>query len=740
MFRFGVGQNVGLAGITNWQPVLSARFDTPGLVTLPSWLTYTCASTVTAQTSASTLIKGVGVNQAVANLWGLQVECTSTNYCLSSDNYNNAAWANDAGSRTFNQTDPYGGSAGCQIQGASYGLHQVLAQTSTSFSTSCYYTWSGATNSSACVTLRTAAGSLTSFVENPVQNVGYQRTTQSFNGTSSLSANLWFQNSDYGGAINSNCTFAFPQVELLPFSTSYIPTAASAVTRAAGILKATLPDCTDMVFDYEFVASHGPGVGATGDTVAVHFIGSSATAWFGTENSSQKFRMTTPGGSPLGTVVLSWGSGDVVRFVVTLNYASNSVAYTCFVNGAKIADETVALALGMATLASNTIYVFGTSAGTQHTSPAGIRRITITPLPWSTINATSFNQPGLTTLPAWLAFTCASTRTAEVTPSTLLTGIGANQAVTNRWGLQHETTTANLIPNTQNMSAWSPGGSATRVLGFADPAGGTGAAALTGGGGAGFYQVIVGGPSTTYTVSSWTSLNGVGTQRTLIGVADAGVAPIAGVTEQPTGNTWHRLSASYSGASVQGVYATLSDRRAPVNAQEGDALYAFAQVSTLPFETSYIPTSGTSQTRAASILKATLPAVSDMKISMSFVASHAPQNMAGAYDFLLCNGTNGTFWIAIASSRQLSIATVTQTSGLVSWAAGDSVSIDITLRSVAKTVTYVVRVNGVQTFSDTVTHTVSPAFDATQITVGSASDGTLHLSPRGLVSLAVATR
>jgi len=47
-------------------------------------------------------------------------------------------------------------------------------------------------------------------------------------------------------------------------------------------------------------------------------------------------------------------------------------------------------------------------------------------------------------------------------------------------------------------------------------------------------------------------------------------------------------------------------------------------------------------------------------------------------------------------------------------------------------------VNGAQTFVEMVTHTVGPAFDAPQVVVGSNFNGTLHLSPKGVVSLSVA--
>jgi len=92
----------------------SISFNTPGLVTLPSWLSFSCASTRTAQTSSSTIIRGVGANQAVANIWGLQHEPSATNYCQYSENFAATGWTqNQLTMYSSAISDPAGNSTGC---------------------------------------------------------------------------------------------------------------------------------------------------------------------------------------------------------------------------------------------------------------------------------------------------------------------------------------------------------------------------------------------------------------------------------------------------------------------------------------------------------------------------------------------------------------------------------------------------------------------------------------------------
>lgn len=87
-----------------------------GLLTLPSWMTITCATTGrTVQTSASTLVTGLGANAArarnVGSGWGLSVEMARTNLIT----YANDAtqWLTNGGGTLTNVnslTDPAGGS------------------------------------------------------------------------------------------------------------------------------------------------------------------------------------------------------------------------------------------------------------------------------------------------------------------------------------------------------------------------------------------------------------------------------------------------------------------------------------------------------------------------------------------------------------------------------------------------------------------------------------------------------
>jgi len=99
-----------------------------GLVTLPPWLTITCATTGrTSQQSASTLKKGYGANAARARNTGtgvgLSVENAGANYLTFSESLAGADWTAGVMTVTTGHADPAGGSLarGFTQTGSQYG-------------------------------------------------------------------------------------------------------------------------------------------------------------------------------------------------------------------------------------------------------------------------------------------------------------------------------------------------------------------------------------------------------------------------------------------------------------------------------------------------------------------------------------------------------------------------------------------------------------------------------------------
>lgn len=119
----GLGLYLGLTRNSSLYKYQWTIPTTPGIVQVPTGITFICASTRTAQTSRSTMITGIGANQPVVcynpilNCYGLQHEPTSTNQQWYSQSYSSWSSQNNFPIDSSNNSDPTGGTAATLIHG-----------------------------------------------------------------------------------------------------------------------------------------------------------------------------------------------------------------------------------------------------------------------------------------------------------------------------------------------------------------------------------------------------------------------------------------------------------------------------------------------------------------------------------------------------------------------------------------------------------------------------------------------
>lgn len=363
-----------------------------GPITLPSWLSFACASTTSVQTSASALTLGIAANHPVckwtANGGGLQLDAQDTNTCLNSSAF--GSWT-VTGSPTNNGlvTDPSGTSTGADL---STGTGAYYSSTSTvgavSGTVSCWVADAAAPNlANVCVTDGTTAVQIK---QAPI--TGWQHLSASGSCAGNLTST---QIRDFAGGASARAKYAFVQTSALPFATAYIPTTTSAVTRLPSTFTATLPNDSDLIFDLEFELSHAWTVGYSASTNTAHVLTGTALKNFGVDTATGKFRIYD-GAATLGDVALAGVAGDVVKFIIASNWSAKTITCTYFVNGVQTYQQTITLTNGFS-FDTLSIPVWSIADGTYHVSPAAVRHVGIKPRPMA---ATQIGDLG-TLLAAW---------------------------------------------------------------------------------------------------------------------------------------------------------------------------------------------------------------------------------------------------------------------------------------------------------------------------------------------------
>jgi hypothetical protein len=350
----------------------------------------------------------------------------------------------------------------------------------------------------------------------------------------------------------------------------------------------------------------------------------------------------------------------------------------------------------------------------------------------------NFNTPGLITLPSWLSFTCASTRTAQISSSTLLLGVSTNQAVVNIYGLQHEPQSTNYSPASNNFTAvnWAQLGPNTPTYGLTDPAGGSTAMSVNASGGP-YYSLYEGTSvtATVWTLSMWTKSIGTGNTAT-IAIADAGGygSNIAVCTELnqsslSTAGQWHPVQQTTTTVSKSANYTLL-----PTGTIPAYSTYAFLQCETgISYATSYIPTTG-STTRAASTLQGVFGSAANPVLDLTFIAG-ASASAIGACAFL----SDGTSTIGLNSSGNLTYNfSGTKTgSNTYSWVSGNTVRVIVKAQGSAGNVIFQLYINGVLQNQETLSNGSSFTFASKTLYLGSVGGTGQYLPAKGYSKIGI---
>lgn len=300
--------------------------QTPGYFNFPSNspFSFSRATTCTAQTSNSTIIRGVPANQAVINQYGLQIEPSGINYILNSDNI--SSWGGFSANAINNGsvTDPAGGNYGFDISTnpGSYIYSNTANGANTSYIYSCFLNQATGAN-------RAAYAWYSPFIlrydEQPVSS-GWHRTSASYAGSSQTCS---VPDIGYNTSFATRSLYAFPQCEVgsvLPYPSSYIPTTTTAVTRAESYLLMALPSnkLTKFTLRVDFIAAWGTASGGLG--IGINFIVSSDISNFVQyvqSGSGGCWVLHTPGGSVTTTNTATWNAGDLVSLRMQLTNSTN---------------------------------------------------------------------------------------------------------------------------------------------------------------------------------------------------------------------------------------------------------------------------------------------------------------------------------------------------------------------------------------------------------------------------------
>lgn len=343
--------------------------------------------------------------------------------------------------------------------------------------------------------------------------------------------------------------------------------------------------------------------------------------------------------------------------------------------------------------------------------------------------------PGPVTLPSWLQFTCFANRTCQVSANAVYPStITPNQACVYNDGtikglMLEETRTNFALNGLASGFSSTNNGNGTLTTGRTDPASGTNAWRYqTSAGGFGNNQTIV--PAAAHVLSAWMKTNSTNSYATLL----ENTVKDAGITVADTGGAWKRYS--YVGSVVPAGVTVIGDCRSAYNSYSGsaDADYSFVQTENGSYPTSYIVTTSTAASRAATVLVGVLQSTSSFNISMKNVKVADLQSCTD-HPYVLANYT-GDQTFSVYTNKTFTCMTINvngetkNTDYLYNWVKGDVFESNITgfNTSTGCTITAKVIKNGVVIGVESINFSSKLNFASGKIVIGSDYLGAHSLS------------
>jgi hypothetical protein len=348
------------AEYTEYDFAVSSR----GAGVLPSDLTFTCASTRTCQTTANTIVTGIGSNVPAFDITGLLHEVQSTNHCQYSENFSSWGAASTSGIESLSQTDPAGTTTAIKYANAQgRGRYSsVSVALSTNATLSAWINNTDTTNA-ANVCFRGLPNTFAVTIPNNKWGRFSARNTSSSIGALVVVAEAEF--APYNN-ISQNASFAFVQVESVPYMTSYIPnTGSSTTTRAGSKISKTFKSATKQYLDFTFTAATSPANMAGTFGIIMTGGGGNYIALMpdGRFTYSQSFYTTKS---------FTWSENDVVRIVVD---NSNVISITVYVNGVKTGSDTINYTPSWSSSATFTLFGPNTLSDPYYLPIRGLRKM-----------------------------------------------------------------------------------------------------------------------------------------------------------------------------------------------------------------------------------------------------------------------------------------------------------------------------------------------------------------------------
>jgi hypothetical protein len=686
---------------------------TPGGVSTPTGWSFTRPSTASVQTGTSTVTTGIAVDtlRAGRRLDGdpvaYVVEESRTNQLLNNRDLTNASWAVGTGTTTHPGTaGPDGAASASRIVAASgsFGNYSTASGLPAGLRTGSL--WVRTTSGGAGLHQLYQYDGTTTTARLSVLSGAWQRVSQTITAaaTSGQFMPLTAQDRTANGGGNPGALdnlIDLAQVEAGGFPTEAIPTT-TATTRAADRLQLTSGSSIIDGGQLSFAARLQPKGGAFAYSAALTLAALDSTHYVEIDYQTARVRFVDGASTWVSDQPLSWAANDVLDIYVSFGAQATQVVYrlnggTAYTLGTTAAQGslTASGAVDVLNRGGANVFTCWLRDAAFYKSGQGPAWIAGAISPALLAADFSTQSVGAGTVPSGWTFTRASTATvADFVAGTVTTGVAVDtprigRSAAGRVGMRFEESRTNLITQGRDLTAagWQNGTNVTTTANYGGTAGPDGTFAAT------RVQLTASESLTRYwdttsdlqrVYSVWGHIG-----PTLTGVWNPGVLPAVGITSGTTVNavatsTWQRQV--LTAAAVR--YAVPCDDRTgfpggtnPATAR--DLVLDMNQLENAAYATEWIPTSGTTGTRAGDSFNPTTASAAvdsgTVSLYVAFEAQAARASYTGAGNTVIfdIDGSNNAASITSGSAIRFALngTVITSTASMATFVRGDYIEI-----------------------------------------------------------------